>query len=155
MYFEIVHKFINNNCIHEILIHENKKDIKYKHKYVFLCNSNEYSKFDNISEKVNDNYIDLYSYEYAPETDYIIVFRFYENSINQMNIFTNYDEAIRFFDSMIMHPIYNEICVIEKDRDRNIMHTLYYKIDGVYIIPEKVHRIVLLKCSVHDTKLVI
>ena len=76
MYFEIVHKFINNNCIHEILIHENKKDIKYKHKYVFLCNSNEYSKFDNISEKINDNYIDLYSYEYAPETDYIIVFRF-------------------------------------------------------------------------------
>lgn len=154
MYFEITHEFKGNNCVHNIDIRRSIDDIRYKHNIVSMCNSDEYREFGNDGDESEDFFRDLY--EYKPEgytEELFMVFVFYENSINIMNIYRDQTEAKCSFDRMMMEshiqPIYDEISVLENDKADNKVYTLYHKNDGIYTLPDKAQRVVLQKFNVN------
>jgi hypothetical protein len=156
LYFEITHKFRGNNCAHNIDIRKNTDEIRYKHNIVSVCNSDEYREFGNDGEECEDYFRDLFEceYEYTHEEELFMVFSFYENSINIMNIYKNQTEANSCFNRMMaeshIQPIYDEISVLENDKYGNKVYTLYHKNDGVYMLPDKAQRVVLQKFNINS-----
>ena len=159
LYFEILHKFQNQNCTHDIYIYTDIADLKYKHNVIHECNSDNYREFnsDNNGE-ADDEFVDLYEYISTEDSivdidDLWMIFSFYENSINFMNIFVNQVDAKRVFNEMLkesyLEPSDCEISVLEKDIDNNMIYTLYCKSNGKYELPDKAHRLVLQKFNIY------
>ena len=118
LYFEAIHEFNSNNCIHNIAIYTKKSDIKYKHLFVWHCNTDEYNDFDNECD--NDEFTDLYVYDNITGTeDLWMIFTFYENSINCMKIYKTYDEANIIFNEII------NLFIIPYFRISNIFHNIF------------------------------
>ena len=147
---QVHHIFSNNNCKHHVYTATDVANLKYAPRVISTCNSSTYRVIPGAQEE--DEFVDTFEYHHLDEiSSRWMVFRFYENSIDAMSIFANYDEAVNEFDILCnMVPSDAESSVLERDVDCNAMYTLYIKSNGVYVLPDKAQRVVLQKINMFD-----
>ena len=139
MYFQVVHDFKNNNCVHQISTHWSIDEIKNVHD-IQVCNSDELIEVDCDDEDCDDEHGDVFEYkldqeqEQEQEHELWMCFDFYETSICSMHIFDSEQLANEKFNLLIaqehLAPVNDEIAVFENDCNGGRIYTLYCKDDG-------------------------